>query len=202
MFSIGGTMKTMLLRATAVGLALVSVYLLLGTSPSGGTPTGGSDDPVARGAYLTTVLGCQDCHTPKRFTETGPVLDSARAFSGHPEDLEIRTSPASDPVWTASTTDHMTAWSGPWGISYATNLTPDLETGMGGWSEAMFIKALRTGTHMGEGRPILPPMPWQAFGKLTDQDLRAIFAYLQTVPPVTNVVPDPIPPDQARSRTQ
>jgi hypothetical protein len=53
---------------------------------------------------------------------------------------------------------------------------------------------MRTGRHMGRGRPILPPMPWEMVGKLTDQDLRAVFAYLKTLPAVKNRVPQPLPP--------
>ena len=90
-----------------------------------------------------------------------------------------------------------TAWSGPWGVSFAANLTPDPETGI--WremTEEQFIQALRTGRHLGQGRPILPPMPWPLYGKKTDEDLKAIYAYLQTIPPIRNKVPDPLPPAQ------
>ena len=58
----------------------------------------------------------------------------------------------------------------------------------------MFIKAMRTGRHMGYGRPILPPMPWQDIGSLKDEDLKAIFAYLRTIRPVSNHVPLPVGP--------
>jgi hypothetical protein len=88
----------------------------------------------------------------------------------------------------------MTAWAGPWGISYAANLTPDPTTGLGVWTEDMFIKSMRTGRHMGSGREILPPMPWQGVGALSDEDLKSIYAYLRTVPAVTNTVPKPIGP--------
>jgi hypothetical protein len=88
-------------------------------------------------------------------------------------------------------------WAGPGGVSFAKNLTPDKETGLGSWTEAIFIKAMRTGKDMGEGRPILPPMPVEAFGKLSDTELKAIFAYLKTLKPVKNAVHDPIPPPGA-----
>jgi hypothetical protein len=93
-----------------------------------------------------------------------------------------------------ATTAGLTAWSGPWGISYAANLTPDTNTGLGIWTEEMFIRAIREGKHMGYGRDLLPPMPWQYFSELTDEDLKAIFAYLRSIPPVQNRVPDPVPP--------
>jgi hypothetical protein len=96
--------------------------------------------------------------------------------------------------WAALTTNDMTTWAGPWGVSFAANLTPDAATGIGGWSEEMFIKTLRTGKHLGTGRDILPPMPWDAYGKMTDQDLKDIFAYLKSLKPVANSVPQPIPP--------
>ena len=104
----------------------------------------------------------------------------------------------SSKMWMHSTLD-ATAWIGPWGVSYTANLTPDPETGLGNWTEALFIKALRTGKHMGVGRPILPPMPWQGIGQVSDQDLKDIFAYLQSIKPVHNKVPDPIAPDMLAS---
>jgi hypothetical protein len=72
------------------------------------------------------------------------------------------------------------------------NLTPDSETGLGSWSEQMFIEMSRTGRHMGKGRPVLPPMPVASLTAATDEDLRAIFAFLKSLPPVKNRVPDPV----------
>jgi len=89
----------------------------------------------------------------------------------------------------------MTAWSGPWGVSFAANLTPDKQTGvLEGFTEQQFIQTMRTGRHQGMGRPILPPMPWPNYAQMTDDDLRAVFAYLRQIRPVKNKVPDPIPP--------
>jgi hypothetical protein len=100
------------------------------------------------------------------------------------------------PKKNAAASSDFTAWSGPWGISFAANLTPDTNTGLrsGVWTEDLFIKAIRTGKHMGTSRDILPPMPWPELSKLTDEDLKAIWAYLGTLKPVTNHVPEPIPP--------
>jgi hypothetical protein len=118
----------------------------------------------------------------------------ARALSGHPQDAKLPPPPdLTRTPWFAATAG-MTAWTGPWGISYAANLTPDRNTGLGIWSEEMFFRAMRTGKHMGYGRDILPPMPWQSVSKLNDDDIRAIFAYLRTIPAITNRVPDPLPP--------
>ena len=78
------------------------------------------------------------------------------------------------------------------GVILAANLTPDRESGIGTWTKEMFIGAMRSGRHMGgHGRPVMPPMPWMSLGELSDDDLGAIFAYLKTVAPVVNQVPDP-----------
>ena len=90
----------------------------------------------------------------------------------------------------------MTAWSGPWGTSFTMNLTPDKETGLGDWTEEQFIATMKTGRDRGKGRPLLPPMPYFNLGKLSDEDIRSVFAYLQSLPPVKNRVPQPIDPDR------
>ena len=82
---------------------------------------------------------------------------------------------------------------GPWGISYAANLTPDGNTGLGIWTEQMFVDAMRTGRHMGTARGIAPPMPWTSLGHATNEDLAAIYAYLRTIKPIVNHVPDYAP---------
>ena len=88
-----------------------------------------------------------------------------------------------------------TAFAGPWGVSFTANLTPDMETGLGKWTEETSIATLRTGRHEGQARPILPPMPWPMIGSMTEEDLQAIFAYLQSIPPIRNRVPAPVNPD-------
>lgn len=153
------------------------------------------DPRVERGSYLVTVGGCNDCHTPLKIGANGPEPDIARMLSGHPEDLPI-TAPAASPdaPWAMTAAATMTAFSGPWGVSFAANLTPDDNTGIGIWSEEVFIKTLRTGRHWGTARPILPPMPWQNFSQMTDDDLGAVYAYLRTIEPIVNHVPPPIEP--------
>jgi hypothetical protein len=123
----------------------------------------------------------------------------SRMLSGHPENMPVTKAPKLDGPWMAAVNNTFTAWSGPWGISYTANLTPDQNTGLGIWTEDMFIKAIREGKHMGTSRPILPPMPWPAFRNLSDDDLKAIFAYLKTIPPVANHVPDPIIADPPKA---
>lgn len=156
------------------------------------------DDMIIRGQYLVTIGGCADCHSPKKFTQLGPVEDSTRTLSGHPANAQLPpTLPASHKpgAWAQMAQDG-TAFAGPWGISYTANLTPDSATGIGAWSEEVFIKTLRTGRHLGhpDGRPILPPMPWPLIGKMTDDDLKAVYAYLRSLPPIKNKVPEPKTP--------
>ncbi|HKB69786.1 MAG TPA: c-type cytochrome [Thermoanaerobaculia bacterium] len=150
---------------------------------------------IARGKYLVSVLACNDCHTPKKMGPNGPEIDMTKMLIGY-VGKELSAPPASGP-WIAHTTDQFTAWAGPWGISYAKNLTPDENTGIGSWSEETFVKAIRTGKHMGVSRPILPPMPWNVYVNLTDADLKAVYAYLRSLPPVHNPQPDPTPPPPA-----
>jgi mono/diheme cytochrome c family protein len=158
-----------------------------------------SADPVriARGEYLVTIGGCNDCHTPLKLGPRGPEPDTTRMLSGHPEDLEMPPAPALPPgPWIASVAGTMTAWAGPWGVSFTANLTPDTETGLGNWTFEQFVQALRTGRHEGKGRPILPPMPFFNYAKATDEDLASIFSYLRSIPPVRNRVPQPIDPPE------
>jgi mono/diheme cytochrome c family protein len=154
---------------------------------------------VARGDYIVNSFGCADCHTPKKFGPNGPELIRERAFSGHMETDVLPPAPALPPgPWIATVSGDMTAWSGPWGTSFTANLTPDPETGLGKWTEETFLSTVRSGRHMGRGREILPPMPIEQLNHMTDDDLRAIFAYLQSLPAVKNRVPAPLPPAGAR----
>jgi hypothetical protein len=149
---------------------------------------------IARGKYLVNFGGCNDCHTPLKMTDKGPVPDMTRMLSGHPESTKLPAPDLKPGPWFASTAG-MTAWAGPWGISYAANLTPDVNTGMGIWTEEMFVNAMKSGKHMGAGRDILPPMPWQAVAGLEDEDIKAIYAYLRSVPAIENHVPVPHGPN-------
>lgn len=162
------------------------------------------EEMVAHGQYLVLVGGCNDCHSPKKFTDLGPVPDSSRLLSGHPagSPLPPLTTDATKPGNWMQMGPDMTTFVGPWGISYTANLTPDSATGTGAWTEDVFIKTLRTGKHLGleNGRPILPPMPWQEVAKMKDEDLKAIFAYLRTLPPVHNRVPAPVPPNEVKMK--
>ena len=151
---------------------------------------------VARGKYLITLGGCHDCHTPKLMTGKGPALDTKRLLSGFPSSQKVPAIPEGvigPNSWGGLCTNDLTGWAGPWGVSFASNLTPDKETGIGAWTEKTFITTLRTGKTPG-GRPILPPMPWESIQQASDRDLKAMFAYLMSLPPVRNMVPAPVPP--------
>jgi mono/diheme cytochrome c family protein len=166
------------------------------TSQVANTANGGFESQVKWGAHLVTIGGCNDCHTPKKMGPQGPEDNMDLELSGHPskapepkvdrKDLESKG---------LIVTSGLTEWIGPWGISYTANLTPD-STGMGSWKEDQFIYALRHGKWMGlpEARNLLPPMPWQGIGHMTDDELKAVFAYLKSIKPVHNIVSQPQPP--------
>jgi mono/diheme cytochrome c family protein len=153
---------------------------------------------IARGKYLVSAAGCHDCHTPWTLGPKGPEPDMSRALTGHPQDLVMPPAPPLNKgLWggmQASVTN--TAFTGPWGVSFTANLTPDKETGLGDWTVDQFIATMRTQRHQGKGRPVLPPMPAAMYANLNDEDLSSIFAYLQSLPPVKNRVPQPIDPPE------
>lgn len=152
---------------------------------------------IKRGNYLVTIMGCNDCHSPKVMTAHGPDTDTAQMLGGHPAAMPVaRVNTAALKDWVMFN-QSLTAFVGPWGVSFAANITSD-ETGIGNWTEAQFFKAIREGKYKGmdNTRPMLPPMPWNMYRNASDEDLRAIFAYLKSTPPVENRVPAPIPPDQ------
>jgi len=177
-----------LFRASARSLSFAA--LLLATQA-----VTAADSAIARGRYLVQIGACADCHAPMRMGEQGPATDLSRGLSGHPQNLVMPPPPklAEGPwQWTGAASN--TAFAGPWGLSYAANLTPDPETGIGRWREQDFVAAMRSGKHAGAGRPILPPMPWPAYSRMTEADLKAVFAYLRSEPAVRNQVPEPQPP--------
>lgn len=178
---------------------LIPLFVLLGAcGQSDRTPTA-TPDPVARGHYLVTVAGCHDCHTPLAMGPSGPAPDLTRALSGHPAALVMPPAPAlPEGPWLVTVAATNTAWAGPWGVSFTANLTPDRETGLGTWTEQNFLDTIRNGRHLGAGRPLLPPMPAAVYAQMTDDDLRAMFAYLKTIPAIANRVPAPLAPTPAK----
>ena len=179
-------MNVSVLAVMAAGLLVPTTVMAQG---------GATSSQVKRGEYLVTIAACHDCHTPLTPGPDGPAPDMKLALSGHPEAMKITAPAATSAPWMGAFTPTLTAWSGPWGVSFSANLTPDPETGvLRDFSEQQFVQTMRTGRHLGQGRQILPPMPWQVYGNMTDEDLKAVYAYLRQIPPIKNKVPDPIPP--------
>lgn len=164
--------------------------------PEEPTSSASTEDHIARGKYLVEIMGCHDCHSPKLMGPNGPYLDPDRVLSGYPADRALPPRPATHDGWALMTMD-LTAAVGPWGTTFAANITSD-ESGIGNWTEEQFERALKKGLYKGlEGsRPLLPPMPWQNYVNMSKEDVSAVFAYLMSTKPVANVVPAPIPPGE------
>lgn len=156
------------------------------------------EDIVKHGEYLVTIMGCNDCHSPKKLGVNGPEIIPELLLSGYPSDRPIVKfdNKKIKEGFTMSNPD-LTATAGPWGVSFAGNLTPD-ETGIGNWTEEQFKKAITQGKFKGldGGRMLLPPMPWSGFTSLKDEDVNAIFMYLKSIKPIRNIVPPPVSPDK------
>jgi mono/diheme cytochrome c family protein len=185
------------LYPTLMVLALTAGTILFYSFSQAGSGKGASKEQIKRGKYLVLIGGCQDCHTPKTMGPQGPVFHPMKKLSGHQADATLPEVPEGvigPDKWGALTNHDLTAWVGPWGISFAANITPDEATGIGAWTEEQWIQTFRTGKHLGTGRQILPPMPTVQIGEMTDKDLKAIFAYLKSIKPIRNAVPQPVPP--------
>lgn len=181
-----------ILAVAAAASLLVSLPAQAQSTAQGAAET--TAEKIARGKYIVSTSACHDCHTPWVMGPKGPEPDMTRALSGHPESEKLPPPPRAQGPWIMSAAATNTAWAGPWGISYTANLTPDKETGLGKWTQRNFVETIRTGRHMGRGREVLPPMPIQVYRNLTDADLAAVFAYLQSIPAIRNRVPEPLPP--------
>ncbi|MEQ9265020.1 MAG: c-type cytochrome [Balneolaceae bacterium] len=155
------------------------------------------ESEVDRGKYLVGIMGCNDCHSPKRLGENGPEIIPELMLSGYPSNRPVVTFDSKMiKEGFAMFYPDLTAAAGPWGISFAGNLTPH-ETGIGNWTEEQFKKALTEGVFKGldNSRMLLPPMPWVNYAEMKDEDIQAIFAYLKSIKPVDNLVPSPVSPD-------
>jgi cytochrome c553 len=178
---------------TAV-LSTASLRAAAGGGPQKAQPA--QKDQIARGEYLVEIMGCHDCHTPMKLGPNGPEQDRTRALSGHPENAPVPADAELPQGYLAMIGATFTSFKGPWGTSYTRNLTPDKETGLGDWTVDEFIATMKTGRERGKGRPVLPPMPVQNLRALSDSDIRALFAYLQSLPPVKNRTPQPVEPTE------
>jgi mono/diheme cytochrome c family protein len=168
---------------TAGATLLVTLGVAIATG-SAAEPTGDGTRArrIERGRYLVTISACHDCHSPK--IDARMTLDEGRLLSGRPQ---TTAPPLQDNGEIRASLD-LTAWAGPWGNSYAANLTPDPETGLGSrYTEESFLRTIRTGRKP-EGEELAPPMPWTVYRNMTDEDLRSVYAYLMTLKPVRNNV--------------
>jgi mono/diheme cytochrome c family protein len=194
--------KFILLASLAVAMivAVVACTNISGIESNSAVTAKDSAARVARGQYIVTTTGCDDCHSPKQMGAHGPEIIPELRFSGFQKEgklppMDVKTVQNG---WMLFAPD-LTAAVGPWGISYAANLTSD-QTGIGNWKEENFIRAMREGKAKGlvGNRDLLPPMPWFNFRNMTDEDLKSIFAYLKTTKPVNNAVPQPVPPTELK----
>jgi cytochrome c553 len=161
--------------------ALIVAFCIFTPASGQAQQAAGAGGDVKRGEYLVGITGCHDCHSPKI---KGMTPDLSRALSGRPGTTPV----ASKADGEVHASLDLTAWTGPWGQTVASNLTPDAATGIGTrYNEATFIQAMRTGKKP-NGTMIQPPMPSEVYQNMTDADLRAIWAYLRTVKPVRNAV--------------
>src|SRR6516162_7833966 len=149
------------------------------TSMAADVKYGGFESQVKWGEHLVTISGCNDCHTPKKMGPNGPENDMSLMLSGHPAQqpppkLDVKEAAKNGLVITQT----FTAWTGPWGTTYAANLTSD-STGIGMWTEAQFVKALKEKKWMGleNTRPLMPPMSMMPATRMSEDELKAIFAY-------------------------
>jgi len=183
------SLSTVAIAATLATLVLVAVPRASAAEPA--------PSKAARGQYLVSTSGCHDCHTPFKLGPNGAEPDMSRALSGHPESLVMPAAPQLPPgPWLVTIAATNTAFAGPWGVSFTANLTPDADTGLGQWTLQNFMDTIRTGRHLGRGRPVLPPMPIPVYNNFTDDDLEAVYSYLRTIQPIRNRVPEPLPPAQ------
>jgi hypothetical protein len=153
---------------------------------------------VEQGKYLVAIMGCNDCHSPKRMGPNGPEIIPELMLSGYPSDrpiVKFEDKMVKDGF--AMFYPDLTAGAGPWGVTFAANLTPD-ETGIGSWTLEQFKKALTQGKLKGmdNGRTLQPPMPWQNYVTMKDEDVEAVYMYLRSIKPVKNTAPAPITPDK------
>jgi hypothetical protein len=155
---------------------------------------------VQRGDFLVAIMGCNDCHSPKRMGPQGPEVNPELMLSGYQasEPLPPIDKNVMQKGWLLFT-GNLNAAAGPWGVSFAANITSD-QTGIGNWPEENFIRAVKQGKYKGieTSRSLLPPMPWQNFDRVPVDDLKAIYAYLKSIKPVSNIVPLAIAPENIK----
>ena len=195
-------MKKQLVQSLLVIIVIIAIFSCNGSNQNTeATKPVTKDSLVKRGEYLVRIMGCNDCHSSKNMGPNGPEIDVARRLSGYPSNRPLASFDTNVVKKGMILFDSdLTATAGPWGISFAANITSDSATGIGKWTEEQFTRAITQGKYNGDanGRTILPPMPWQDFSILHDEDVKAIFAYLQSTKPVENKVPSPVALNQIK----
>lgn len=124
-------------------------------------------EAIARGEYIFSVLAdCDGCHSQHDTTKFGLPIIAATRGGGFTFPAEL----------------------GLPGKVTAPNITPDVETGIGAWTNGEKLRAIREGVSR-DGRALFPFMPYQSFAKMSDGDALALLAFLNSMPPVKNVAP-------------
>jgi len=193
--------KIFVIAMTIISITSLALVACTNTAANSGEGTStevviSQDSLIKRGSYLVSSIGCDDCHSPKIFTDHGFEIEMEHRFSGHMSGKShlgrANTSVFKDGYVLFA--NDLTSAVGPWGQSYAANISSDA-TGIGNWTEEQFFIAIREGKSKGirENRPLLPPMPWFVYRNMNDFDLKAIFAFLKSTKPVENRVPGPKP---------
>ena len=174
----------------------VFIFIIFAYTNLSAQDQGDGVDEIEKGRIITEIFGCVDCHSPKIMEGEFLVNDPDKLFSGHPQDNVLPMFPPDiigPDKWRGLFTDGMTAWGGPWGISYSANLTPDKKTGIGKLTEENFVSILNIGIHSNMNRKLMQPMPWKEISELEDEDIKAVYKYLRTVKPIKNKVPESVP---------
>jgi mono/diheme cytochrome c family protein len=157
-------MRLSIVTGTILAAGLLGAAVLAGASAPPADGAGPSGDRLKRGEYLTTIMDCAGCHTPGVFLGKP---DRQRVLGGSEVGFQLPGL----------------------GTFFPPNLTPDPETGLGKWTEAQLVAALRKGVRP-DGRILAPIMPYNHYSKLTDDDALAIAAYLKSLKPVRHQVPE------------
>ncbi|HRD56692.1 MAG TPA: diheme cytochrome c-553 [Ferruginibacter sp.] len=178
---------------TAIFVMVIAYACNLSSAKPGGQQIS-QDSLIKRGAYLVAISGCNDCHTPKLMTAMGPVLDTSKILSGYRSEVKPNevSVDAFEKGWVLFNNEQ-TSLATPGFTSFAPNITSDA-TGIGAWTYEQFKRAFTQGKWKGQegSRTLLPPMPWQSYAAMVDEDVQAVFEYLKSTKPVENVAPAPV----------
>ena len=136
-------------------------------------------DQVKRGEYLIELLGCGACHTDG-------------ALIGEPESLRSLAGSRTGIAWSNPLGDARP------GVVFPSNITPDVDTGIGGWSDGQIANAIRFGAGR-HGAGGIRVMPWPGYAQITNDDVTAMVAYLRSIEPVRHRVPDNVEPGRETS---